>query len=205
LIEKEKSNARSRILSDSEVPIFWNEFEKLGIEGAALKLVLLTGQRPGEVIHLRKEHIKDGWWEMPGRQVPELDWPGTKNAQDHRVWIPQAARELIDGLSGNQPLAGLIPSNATRDINKRLEVKEKVTPHDLRRTHGSTITALHFGRDAMNRIQNHKEGGITDTYDRHSYAEENKKIMEAAANRIMSLVNGDDEDSRVIKVANFTR
>ena len=27
-------------------------------------------------------------------------------------------------------------------------------------THGSTITALGFGRDAMNRVQNHKEGGI---------------------------------------------
>jgi len=41
-----------------------------------------------------------------------------------------------------------------------LGITDKVTPHDLRRTHGSTITALGFGRDAMNRIQNHREGGI---------------------------------------------
>jgi hypothetical protein len=27
--------------------------------------------------------------------------------------------------------------------------------------------------DAMNRIQNHKEGGIGSVYDRHQYAEEN--------------------------------
>jgi integrase len=67
---------------------------------------------------------------------------------------------------------------------------ERATPHDLRRTHGSTITALGFGRDAMNRVQNHKEGGIASVYDRHQYAEENKRVMEATAARIMMLVNG---------------
>jgi hypothetical protein len=48
----------------------------------------------------------------------------------------------------------------------------------------STVTALGFGRDAMNRIQNHKEGGIASVYDRHHYAEENQRIMEAVAARL---------------------
>ena len=39
----------------------------------------------------------------------------------------------------------------------------------------------------MNRIQNHKEGGIGSIYDRHSYADENKRIMEAVAKRLLSL------------------
>ena len=39
----------------------------------------------------------------------------------------------------------------------------------------------------MNRIQNHIEGGIASVYDRHQYAEENKRIMEAVAERILSL------------------
>ena len=64
-----------------------------------------------------------------------------------------------------------------RVICKTLGV-ERATPHDLRRTHGTTITALGFGRDAMNRVQNHKEGGIGSVYDRHGYADENKRIME---------------------------
>jgi integrase len=67
---------------------------------------------------------------------------------------------------------------------------ERATPHDLRRTHGSTITALGFGRDAMNRIQNHVEGGIASVYDRHGYADEIKRVMEAAASKIMALVEG---------------
>ena len=58
-------------------------------------------------------------------------------------------------------------------LRQRLGVKEKVTPHDLRRTFCSRVTALGFGREAMNRVTNHKEGGIADVYDRHKYAEEN--------------------------------
>ena len=55
----------------------------------------------------------------------------------------------------------------------------------------STVTALGFGRDAMNRIQNHKEGGIASVYDRHQYEAENKTIMEAVASKIMALVEGE--------------
>jgi hypothetical protein len=52
------------------------------------------------------------------------------------------------------------------------------------------VTRLGFGRDAMNRIQNHKEGGIADVYDRHEYEDENKMIMEAVAKRIVALAEG---------------
>ena len=44
---------------------------------------------------MRSEHIVDGWWELSGKPVPELDWPGTKNAQSHRVWISAPARDII--------------------------------------------------------------------------------------------------------------
>ena len=75
-----------------------------------------------------------------------------------------------------------------RAICNSLGVNEKVTPHDLRRTHGTTVTSLGFTRDQMNRLQNHKEGGIGSVYDRHSYADENRRIQEAVAARIMGLV-----------------
>ena len=77
----------------------------------------------------------------------------------------------------------------------------RATPHDLRRTHGSAITRLGFGCDAMNRIQNHVEGGIADVYDRFNYADENKHIMEAVAAHLMSLVTGE----RPSNVAEFRR
>jgi len=56
----------------------------------------------------------------------------------------------------------------------------------------------------MNRIQNHKEGGIASVYDRHGYADENKRVMEAVAAKIMSLVDGEPIASNVV-TAQFGR
>jgi integrase len=162
---------------------------------------------------MRKEHVKDGWWEMPGEPVAKRGWPGLKNGQSHRVWLSQPVMailtELLDAddetagfvFSGHRgkPVAGL-PA-AMRTICAKLGVNDKVTPHDLRRTHGSTVTALGFGRDAMNRIQNHKEGGIASVYDRHGYAEENKRIMEAVAAHLVGLAEGQQAASNVVPLA----
>jgi integrase len=205
LVERNPTRARERILSASELPQFWKALDGIDpVSASALRAILLTGQRPGECANMRREHIKDGWWEMPGEPVPALGWPGTKNAQSHRVWLPKPVQTLIAELgddddettgfvfagSRNRAIGKL--DVAMRSICKALGV-ERATPHDLRRTHGSAITALGFGRDAMNRIQNHREGGIADIYDRHHYESESKHIMEAVAARIMAVVEGRDE------------
>jgi integrase len=196
-VERNPTHERERVLSASEVPLFWKAFDDAGlVRSMALKCILLTGQRPGEVSHMRTEHIKDGWWTLPGKPVPALDWPGTKNGQSHRVWLPAPVLDIIAELKPDGAVFANGAGNgidkldgAMRDICKALKV-EKLTPHDLRRSHGSTITGLGFGRDAMNRIQNHQEGGIADVYDRHQYSKENQKIMEAVADRIMTLIDG---------------
>ena len=47
-VERNSTTSRERVLSDSEIPLFWQAFDELGLlEGTALKLILLTGQRPG--------------------------------------------------------------------------------------------------------------------------------------------------------------
>ena len=118
---------------------------------------------------MRHEHIVDGWWEMPGEPVPALGWPGTKNGASHRVWLPAAGAgdHRRAGRWGHRRFrvrrTARSPDQRSRrgDAGDLRQARvERATPHDLRRTHGSTITALGFGRDAMNRIQNHKEGGI---------------------------------------------
>jgi integrase len=194
LVARNPTRDRERVLGDSELPQFWAAFNAADpVVGAALKVILLTGQRPGEVAHMRREHIKDGWWEMPGEVIETLGWPGTKNGQSHRVWLPGAVQKLIASdattgfvFAGPRGSAVRKLDLVMKTISSKLWV-EPVRPHDLRRGHGSTITALGFGRDAMNRIQNHREGGIADVYDRHRYEEENRRIMEATAARIMTL------------------
>jgi hypothetical protein len=54
----------------------------------------------------------------------------------------------------------------------------------------------------MNRVTNHKEGGIASVYDRHGYADENKRIMEAVANHIMLLVEGSGLAANVVPFVN---
>jgi integrase len=188
-IDRHKTTSRERVLSDSELRLFWQAFDRAGLVGTALKLILLTGQRPGEVSRMRSEHIVDGWWEMPGKPVEALGWPGTKNGQSHRVWLPEPVQALLSEIpNGNITAPKLAP--VMRAICSELGISAKVTPHDLRRTHGTKITALGFGRDAMNRVQNHKEGGIASVYDRHQYGEENKRVMEAVAAELMRLAEG---------------
>jgi integrase len=85
-----------------------------------------------------------------------------------------------------------------RAICVELGIADKVTPHDLRRTHGTKVTGLGFGREAMNRIQNHKEGGIASVYDRHGYAEETKRIMEGVAAEIIRLAEGRASGGNVV-------
>ena len=50
----------------------------------------------------------------------------------------------------------------------------------------------------MNRIQNHREGGIATVYDRHQYAEENKRIMATVAGHIMALAEGRGVNVKVV-------
>jgi len=195
-IDRNATTSRERVLADSELPRFWEAFDKAGRAGTALKLILLTGQRPGEVGHMRSEHIVDGWWEMPGKST--AGWPGTKNGQNHRVWLPQPAQALLNGGVVTEGKNSTKLSPVMRSICSELGITEKVTPHDLRRTHGTTITRLGFGRDAMNRVQNHREGGIASVYDRHQYAEENQRIMEAVAAEIMRLAEGRAASGKVV-------
>ncbi len=211
LVARNPVKSRERVLSESELPLFWDALGAVDdpVVGIALKMVLLTGQRPGEVAHMRREHIRDGWWDLPGAPLSSLGWPGTKNAQSHRVWLPKPAQALIAQLNNAVTATGFVfpaarggPITGLDAVMRRVSAKigtEAARPHDLRRTHGSTITALGFGRDAMNRIQNHREGGIADVYDRHHYESETKRIMEAVAARVIA-VAGRAEGENIVQI-----
>jgi integrase len=190
---------RERALSASELPGVWAALGDLGVAGRCLKTILLTGQRPGECARMRYEHLRDGFWEMPGSPVPSLGWKGTKNSASHRVPISQAARALVgEGATGfvfagprGRPVYAL--DAIMREVCKKLGL-EDLRPHDLRRSCGTMITKLKFGRFAMNRILNHRrKGDIADTYDVNDYEDENRHIVEAVTARIMSLAEGKGE------------
>jgi integrase len=199
-VDDNETTDRDRTLSAAEVPIFWDACEILNpVLAAALKVVLLTGQRPGEVKNMRREHLKGHWWEMPGKPVPELGWPGTKNAGSHRVYLTDEVLELLgDGNASfvfakesGKAIDGI--EGAMRKITEACKFDPKVTAHDLRRTMGTTITGRGHGREAMDRILNHREKSVGDIYDRYSYAREDELIMKDVCAHILRLVEGKAE------------
>lgn len=119
--------SRDRVLKEpndnngiDEIFTFWNELEKASMSDDVkriLKLILVTGQRPGEVAGLHSSEItveakeqKDDkgnvirewtetWWTIPvaRRKVKEK----SKNPpQPHRVFLTELAKELVGDLEG---------------------------------------------------------------------------------------------------------
>ena len=177
LVDRNPTTDRERVLSDAEVKLLWERLDP------GLRLILLTGQRPGEVAAMQGDHIADGWWQMPGK--PQGAWPGTKNGRDHRVWLSEPAQALADVRRASGDKSGALLKQLVGELGI-----ERVTPHDLRRTCLTWITRLGFGRDAMDRVANHRTSTVTDVYDRHGYADEDKRIMAAVARHVLSIVEG---------------
>jgi integrase len=192
-----KTGTRERWLDDPEIAVWWAELEASGVNGKALQVLLLTGQRPIEIARMRTEHIEGEWWTLPGQPDREKRWPGVKNERDHMVYLPQAARDIIAGLGTTGfvfqaeqggPVYKL--DETMREISARLEKKHKATkPHDLRTTHGSHVTKLRFSLELMDRIQNHKIPGVGEKhYNMHDYKEEKAEAMVAVADKFMKLI-----------------
>ena len=207
-IKGAETKSRERHLAHAEVPKFWAAFEAAGIAGLALRMVLITGQRPGEVRHMRTEHIgDDGWWEQPGEPVPELRWPGTKNGRTHRVFLPPAAHEILkaigaDGFVFGSVRGGPVASldRTMRDICVSIEVPT-AKPHDLRRSWATFAAELGFSTEIVDRAQNHVIGGINATYNKYGYAAEKKHLLETMAARIVGLASGKPHDANVVPFA----
>jgi integrase len=207
-IERNETQSRERILSESELPLFWKALDDAvePVIAAALKVILLSGQRPGEVSNMRFEHLKDGFWELPG--APSAHWPGTKNGSSHRVALSAPVLALIEEqVDGETPASGYVfesrPGHPLQRLDRSMKLVvaklsiDPVTPHDLRRTSASMIASLGFGRQAIDRILNHADHSIASVYDRHSYAKEDQQIMQAVAAKIIDLVEG-RADSKVL-------
>ena len=222
---------RERVLDGDEVAAFWNGLGAISeTDAASLKVLLLLGQRPGEIRLMRQrdlrvgeftfeQHRSDGrvvkikasgaWWHLPG--ASDDGWGGTKNGHAHRVWIPESVlaifRRFLDGKAthvfhqtSGRPIGKLHgPMRAVCDT-LAWKGSKRATPHDLRRTHGTTVTSLGFTREQMNRLQNHIEGGIADVYDRHQYEDEMRRIMEAVAARLLALAEGRADTDNVIEL-----
>jgi integrase len=145
---RHKEQSRARVLTPAELRLIWNKLEDNDY-GAIIKLVTLTGQRPGEIAGLRWSQIHGDSIILEGGDATF----GTKNYRDHVIPLSEPARRIIaeqrrrDGRDlvfgrGQKPFSGWM--NCKRRINNRItaatgQIPRDWRPHDLRRTFSTLV------------------------------------------------------------------
>jgi integrase len=207
-----KENEKDRVLTTDELRAFFAALADADVEATetvrmALKGILLTAQRPGEVAGMMLSELHDLSGSEPHWIIPRLR---TKNKKtEHTVPLsPAAVRLVLEALEiskeyakgkndspvfasrfeGVTTLARHSLSQAVRRIvgDKKLA---KFTPHDLRRTAATLAQSLRVPRDYVKALLNHKDGDVTAIYARwHMFEEKREAAMaiEAAVLPLMS-------------------
>lgn len=91
-----KSKSRERTLSQNEVYCLWNGLESSGINTTlklALKMLMITGARPGEVLGFSMSEVKGRWWTIPAERRAKTDTPHPVYLNNLALSIVKAARE----------------------------------------------------------------------------------------------------------------
>lgn len=224
-----EESTRERVLTDDEIKNLWScmDLERADVNvfhmaKLALKGILLTGQRPGEVAGMKWEQIEDDWWILP----PEL----TKTRTENRVPILPMMSELIEQakkysasseyvfVSPRNPLCGFNKSKKAepREADTSISVwamsyalrhhREKLkmvdlpfyTPHDLRRTLRTRLAEVGVSDVIGERIMGHKLPGVLGIYNRHSYDIEKRQALALWERRLQELLGVADPQQNVV-------
>jgi integrase len=191
-------HARERSLSDDEIQSLWLACDAIGgPAGPCIKLMLLTGQRHGEIVGMRRSEINGDVWVLS----PER----TKNKRRHEVPLCAQALAIIETMPlilGEEDF--VFTSSKTRRLGNFSHAKaaidarmKPVTPwvlHDCRRTVASGMARLGIKLPVIEKILNHASGsfrGIVGVYQRHDFAAEKRDALARWADHVDSLVRGE--------------
>jgi integrase len=206
--------ARDRVLTEQEIVWFWDACEKMGQPfGPLYRFLLLTGQRLREGAEMTEGELHGDLWRIPASRV--------KNADEHTVPLPLAARDVLAGVarirgkagyifttSGDSPVSGFTrakerldrlmveAANEGRGAGDVIEIPP-FTIHDLRRTAASGMAGLRFPPHIVEAVLNHRSGtrrGVAGVYNRHDYRDEKRAALEAWVRHVLSLVDGQPDN-----------
>jgi integrase len=203
-----KLGGRDRVLANDEIRTLWRDLDRLEADArnqdfgaataAAFRLVLLTAQRPGEVLSMRWQDIQDGeWWVVPAEVA--------KNGEANRVYLSPQARQILQGLkaangdsewvldSGRNPGHHLTTVKTAHNAILRRHGMRHWTPHDLRRTAASSMRAIGVPRLVVQAILNHRDRSVTAVYDRYGQDPEKKDALYRWGRRVEEIVASGSE------------
>lgn len=212
-IRRMSEKPRERVLTDAEIKTFW-----LGLDGLdtypttklALKFILVTGQRPGEVTGLPWNEIEDDWWGLPPERM--------KEGRAHRVpltglalGILEEAKQYADGsgfvftsASGKNTKGHIVPNTLSRGLQRHLTeigINDPFTPHDLRRSVRTKLAEIGVDDVAAEKVLGHQLQGVLKIYNRHHYNQEKRTALLAWERRLCRIVGLDvHEPAKVVNL-----
>ncbi len=222
-------NVRKRVLNPRELKAFWqatdhafnaNELNRAGRPqshpsdypwGAYFRLLLLTGQRRGEVAAMRWASIdlEEGNWFLEADE--------TKSDRAHIVPLSPLAVELLRGLprlstttadGKNKPSPFVLTTNGSVHIGMHSKPKRWLDAailellkrddedaelphwvvHDLRRTVSTNLARLKVFPDIRRRVLNHAPEGLDRIYDQFDYLDEKREALTIWASSLLHIV-----------------
>lgn len=221
-------NQRDRVLSEEEIRLLWRTLSTASMEPNVrriLRLMLLTGQRKGEVLGLHQHEIDHdkGLWVLPARRA--------KNGREHRIPLSVLARLILAEAPPNesgyvfpskltgQPYHGQSIDHATRYLfnprpiskaKKRPQQKtppplaglmERFTPHELRLTVATRMRELGISRGDVKMVLNHVETDVTSRYDRYDGLAEKRRALDLWGKRLHEITSEGRPAGNVVGLA----
>jgi integrase len=192
--KRSRQRKRARVLRDDELQKVWSAAaEQSYPHGTIVQLLILTGQRRGEIAGLRRS-----WIDERARTVT-LPAEITKNGKEHCFPYGDTVAALLETVPRRNSTDLLFPSRASDDrrLSGFSQFKKQMTDgvpnwrlHDLRRTfrtiHGKLGTAPHIGERLINHVAA-VASDVEQIYDLHTYLPEMRKAIEAYETELLRI------------------
>lgn len=206
-----KQGKRKRHLLDDEIRTVWKAIDEGGGSDStrrALKLILVTGQRPSEVSEMHSREIQIGigkprcqecrmcgWWTIPDERRL-----GNKGGE-HHVFLSNLSMKLIGKTEGfifpgNDPLLPITENSVACHVRREVKNTGKKsyyglprwTPHDLRRTATTGMGRIGALPAEVEMVAGHALPGVAGVYNLHRYAREKQKWLTKWAEHLEELI-----------------
>ncbi|MFZ5654096.1 MAG: tyrosine-type recombinase/integrase [Pseudomonadota bacterium] len=205
------SRQRGRVLSDDEIRALWCLESPPGMHQAtllALKLILVTGQRPGEVAGMRWAEVDGARWTIPAERRGKTETAHSVPLTDTALAILAEAKghpEHVFSARG-RPLGPGALAKAVRRCAEALGSTEADTwghwrPHDLRRTMRTGLAAAGVSEVVAEAAIGHTRKGVAAVYDLHRYETEKRAALEAWERRLLRIAEGAADEDKVVSIA----
>lgn len=206
---------RDRVLSDAEISTLWSKLDSApGTPDvkAAVRILLATGVRQGELIRARWEHVdfNSRQWTIPAaaakqaraRSVPLNDMAVEEFAKLHA--LAGFSDYVLPSWKGERRIAESHVSD--KAIDKAIErARQHIgiahwTAHDLRRTLRTNFSQLGVQPHVAEKALGHALQGVLRVYDQHDYLAEQRDAFDRWGAKIASVTNAETAAQKVVPI-----